>query len=177
MYVPPSPWKSLAKIVILAAFLAACAKVPAETGKQSYTEFTARLLVTEPSRRWQVLVDWRSQDEDRGWLRLTHALSGRIVELRWQQEKMWLRNNWSTAGKWREITLNQLASYGIPIFPGDVARFLKGGAPDDFARRSENLWVGKRLHNTVRVTWNRDKHILKIADIRNGRIATLMIDE
>jgi len=170
-------WKSLAGLMTLTIFLAACVKAPPGISNKPYTKFTARLIVTEPSRRWQVLVDWRNNGKDRGWLRLIHALTGRVVELRWQHERMWLRDNQAIGIKWREINLNYLASYGIPLFPKDVARFLSGSAPDDFIRRGEDLWSGKRLNSTVNVKWNQSRRILKITDIRNGKIAILMINE
>ncbi len=169
--------KSITGLMVLTVFLAACAKAPPETGRKSYAEFSARLMVIEPARRWQVLVDWRNNGKDRGWLRLTHALTGRIVELRWQERHLWLRDNQAAGTDWREINLNYLASYGIPLFPTDVARFLRGSAPDDFTRTGENMWAGKRLNSLIRVRWNQLRRILKITDIRNGKIAILIINE
>jgi len=170
-------WKSLAELMALTVFLAGCAKAPPETGRKSYAEFSARLMVIEPARRWQVLVDWHSTGKNGGWLRLIHVLTGRIVELRWKERHLWLRDNQAAGTGWRKINLNYLASYGIPLFPKDVARFLRGSAPDDFTRRGEDLWIGKRLNSTVNVKWNQAKRILKITDIQNGKIAILMINE
>jgi len=163
--------------VILIILLTSCVKAPPEISSRSYDEFSARLMVMEPAHRWQVLVNWHSNGKDGGWLRLTHALTGRIVELRWQQKRLWLRDNRAADTTWREIDLDLLASYGIPLFPMDVTRFLRGTAPDDFTRTGESMWTGKRLNSLIRVKWNPRGRVLRISDIKNGKIAILIINE
>jgi hypothetical protein len=156
--------------------LAGCAKAPSKMKLPALVEFTGRLIVIEPARRWQVLVTWHSLGKNEGWLRLSHAATGRIIELRWRSKMMWLRDNQAELPDWQMITLQDLRSYGISLFPNDIALFLAGETPPDFNAAGENMWRGKRMDHTLHVKWVQSKRQLRITDVTMGKIFILMID-
>ncbi|MDQ6986441.1 MAG: hypothetical protein Q9M25_01395, partial [Mariprofundaceae bacterium] len=135
---------------------------------------TARLLVIEPKRRWQVMLDWQAQKTS-GRARLVHAASGNIVELRWQKDDIQLRDN--HAPNWRKINMQQLAEHGIVISPYTLSRFLAGHIPAGFHRKNANTWESTRDGKLIRVIWQSERKQLIISDIRHGRRATLMINK
>ncbi|MDQ6986403.1 MAG: hypothetical protein Q9M25_01205 [Mariprofundaceae bacterium] len=156
-------------------FISACASLPPSAEAPAigpYHNITARLLVIEPKRRWQVMLDWQAQKTS-GQARLVHAASGNIVELRWQKDDIRLRDN--HAPNWRKINMQQLAEHGIVISPYSLSRFLAGQIPAGFRRKNANTWESKRGGKLIRVTWRNANKRLIISDIRHGRRATLII--
>ncbi|MDX8392629.1 MAG: hypothetical protein R8K53_08720, partial [Mariprofundaceae bacterium] len=139
-----------------------------------YHNISARLLVIEPKRRWQVMLDWQAQ-QTHGRARLVHAASGNIVELRWRKDDIRLRDNRSP--NWRKINMQQLAEHGIVISPYTLSRFLAGQIPSGFHRKNAITWESKRDDALIRVVWHADGRRLIISDIRHGRRATLLITD
>jgi len=156
--------------------LTACATLPPSadvSGIGPYRAVTARLLVIEPARRWQVMLDWRADTPSSGQARLTHAASGMIVELRWLLDDIHLRD--SNSPDWRKVSTEQLSEHGIVVSPYDLSQFLAGRIPPGFRTTDSNAWENKHGGDLVRVKWNAQVQRLELSDIRHGRRATLII--
>jgi len=138
-----------------------------------YTSFSARLIVMEPSRRWQVLLQWQADTPERGWLRMTHAATGTVIELRWQGEAMQVRDN-RTPG-WRVIGMDQLSSHGIVIRPQALAAILLGHMPGYFKQTDTQVWESRQPGRLIRLRWQAQAHKLTMTDLKHGRKATLII--
>jgi len=154
----------------------ACATLPPSTdapGIGPYRSVSARLLVIEPARRWQVMLDWQADTPSSGQARLTHAASGLVVELRWLRNDIHLRD--SNSPQWRKVSTEQLAEHGIVVSPYVLSQFLAGRIPPGFRKTGPNAWESKRGGDLVRVGWNAEIQRLELSDIRHGRRATLII--
>ena len=160
---------------LVVLFVSACATLP--TGQTTdigpWTSVSGRLLVMEPTRRWQVMLDWRAEG-DAGRARLVHAASNSVLELRWQRDDIMLRDNRTPT--WRRIRQSELARHGIVISPYALSRFLAGRQPPGFTRKQENVWESRRKDALIRVVWKPAARRLSISDIRHGRRATLLIE-
>ena len=156
-------------------FATACASIPPAAnapGIGPYYSMSARLLVIEPERRWQVMLDWQAT-QTRGHARLVHAASGNIVELRWQKDYIQMRNN--HAPDWRHVNMQQLAEHGIVISPFTLGIFLTGKIPPGFHKTGPNIWESHKNGSLIRVAWKNESKRLMLSDIRHGRRATLII--
>lgn len=157
-------------------FTTGCATLPESAQAPAigpYRSISARLLVIEPSRRWQVMLDWRTEGPSSGRARLVHAASDTVIELRWHKDNIELRDNRSP--RWRKVSMAQLAKQGIVITPYALSRFLSGQLPPDFRETGPDAWESRRGHTIIRVNWNAATQHLDISDIRHGRHATLII--
>lgn len=139
-----------------------------------YPALTGRLVVIEPNRRWQVLLSWRASQPERGWLRITHAASGVVIELRWHQQQMLLRDNRDP--DWRLVTSAELSEQGIILPPQEMAAILLGQMPARFVRRNASTWESHTGTGIVRLQWQADAHRLTMTDLKHGRRAMLLID-
>ncbi len=148
---------------------------PEQVSIGPYSDFSGRLIVIEPNRRWQVSLTWRATEPDLGWLRIAHAASGVVVELRWQQAKMQLRDQRNPL--WRMVTINELAEQGIIIPPQELASILLGQMPARFVRRDESTWDSKTAAGIVRLQWQAQSQRLTMTDLKHGRRATLLIEQ
>ena len=156
--------------------LAACATLPEPSGAPGlgpYTSISGRLLVMDPARRWQVMLDWQADSPSDGQARLTHAASGTVVELRWQRNDIRLRD--SNAPTWRRVSTAQLAEQGIVLSPYALSQFLAGRIPPGFRETGSNAWERRQNGGPLRVHWIPGNQRLEISDIRHGRRAVLII--
>ncbi|TLS76019.1 hypothetical protein FE236_07755 [Mariprofundus erugo] len=165
-----------------AVLFAGCATTPSpqspEQAKQAdnigpYPAFSGRLIVIEPNRRWQTLIDWQAPDKNHGSLRLTHAASNTVVEFTWQGNNMQLRDN--RHHEWRPLTLQQLAEHGIVIPPARLASILLGNMPPGFRSKSPNRWESSVAGTRIQLQWQPETNRLTMIDSKHGRQATLVI--
>jgi len=138
-----------------------------------YSEFSGRLIVIEPKRRWQVTLDWQAASPENGWLRLTHAATGTVVEFRWLQREMEVRDN--SAREWKSINQQQLSKQGLVLPPQQLAGILLGRMPAHFKQKSDSMWESKATGSLIRLEWDIEKQRLTMTDILHGRRATLII--
>jgi len=153
--------------------LAGCARPAMEIQKEPLTEIHGRLLVIEPARRWQAMLDWHAASPDQGWLRISHAASGRIIEMRWEKARLWLRDNRAAVAHWRAVDATELASHGIVLLPNEMAAFFVGKPPAGFSRIKPGQWLAVRGESHIRVEWNGRR--MTITDFRHGRQAIVII--
>ncbi len=138
-----------------------------------YPALTGRLIVMEPTKRWQVLLTWRAATPDHGWLRLTHAATNTVIELRWQGGAMELRDNRQPA--WHAVDRTSLSEHGIVIAPQELATILLGRMPAHFQKVSVNRWKSMNNGAVIQLQWVPQAHRLMMTDLKHGRKATLII--
>jgi len=164
--------------MLLLLVLSGCASTAHRTSDSEssigpYPAFSGRLIVIEPTKRWQVLLTWQAKTPDQGALRIVHAATNTIVELRWQGTNMDIRDNQQPA--WRPVGRAQLSEHGIVIPPQELAAILLGRMPAHFRKRSANTWDSTAGGTLIRLKWKQQAHSLSMTDIKHGRKATLII--
>ena len=164
--------------LLLALLFSGCAKKIDPRGEPAitigpYAEFTGRLIVIETTRRWQTALDWKAESPEQGWLRLTHAATGTVVEFRWLNNFMEVRDNKNRY--WKSINQSQLSQQGIVLPPQQLAAILLGKMPEHFKQTKTTEWESLTSGNLIRLQWNPDTYRLTITDIKHGRRATLII--
>lgn len=175
----PAIWRQTASLCLLLAMLATgCAKKidtepTAAISIGPYTEFTGRLIVIEPARRWQTALDWKANSPEQGSLRLTHAATGTVVEFRWLNDAMEVRDNKNIG--WRIINQTQLSQQGIVLPPQQLAAILLGNMPEHFKQYKKSSWQSRASGHLIRLEWRMESHRLIITDIKHGRRATLIV--
>jgi len=170
-------------ILISVILLSACANLVVDKPSVSkpsstigpYSQITARIMVIEPEHVWQAMLNWQAKQADTGTMRVVHAASGRIVEIRWHDNEIWIRDNQSKSLKARRIGQKALTAIGIVISPQELSEFLGGHVPSGFQSTGSDKWMTQRNHSHVRVMWNPQTKHLVFSDIRHGRKATLII--
>jgi len=164
--------------LLLSAFSACSIKTPIvekESIKaQAIEAFHGRLIVREPNRRWQVLIQWQA-NLNNGHTRLTHAATGRIIELQWQGDDIQVRDNLQKTPKWRYISAETLMKYGIVVPPKTLAAILHQQIPPSLQQKDAQTWQGRLHGNLIRLQWQHDGHTLTLTDISHGRTAILSI--
>jgi len=85
--------------------------------------FNGQLSILEPAHRWQVLIHWQANLKS-GNARLTHAATGRIIELQWQGKQIQIRDNQTPSTPWKSIKADTLMQYGIVLPPQSIAMIL-----------------------------------------------------
>lgn len=170
----------LAGLLALAMLTLASCATPSGKGTKEhpssigpFPQFTGRLIVIEPTRRWQVLVNWQADSRRQGWLRLTHAATGRVVELKWLHQRMLVRDD--SHPEWQEVSRQALAEEGIVIPPQQLAAILLGTMPPHFRRKNGTTWEGKQNGGLIRLEWKAEQKRLSMTDMTHGRTATLLI--
>lgn len=165
--------------LLMLAWLAGCAvQRPPTTepvGIGPYPSFSGRLIVMQPTRRWQVEVDWKADTPTQGWLRLTHAASGRIIELTWHQDTMLLSDNRDPAHPDRPVSEAELAGYGIVLPPSELAEILLGRMPSQFRATGPGRWEMHRGNDLIRIVWDAAARRLTLTDMTHGDRAILLI--
>jgi outer membrane biogenesis lipoprotein LolB len=164
-------------MILLTLLMSACATIERHEAVSSigpYQNFTGRLIVIEPTRRWQAIIHWDGQP-DKGQIRLTHAASNRIVLVSWEGERIRMIDNQNPADGWKLIDNRQLQSTGIILPPQQLAMILNGTVPHFLKEQKPNLWRGKTNGTLVLLKWIDTRKRLEITDMTHGRKAILMI--
>ncbi len=164
-------------MILLTLLMSACATIERHEAVSSigpYQNFTGRLIVIEPTRRWQAIIHWDGQP-DKGQIRLTHAASNRIVLVSWEGERIRMIDNQNPADGWKLIDNRQLQSTGIILPPQQLAMILNGTVPHFLKEQKPNLWRGKIDGTLVLLKWIDTRKRLEITDMTHGRKAILMI--
>lgn len=151
-------------------------KSPQNVAIGPFESFEGRLLVMQPTRRWQVQIQWQGT-ANRGQVRLTHAASGRILYLRWQGKKMFSMDNQAATGLsgYHPIQQTELYERGLIIPPQQLANILHGRIPSALKPNGDNQWQGKLNGSLIRIQWLADKQKLTLEDITHGNTALLLI--
>ena len=136
--------------------------------------FNGQLSILESTHRWQVLIHWQANLES-GSARLTHAATGRIIELQWQGKQIQMRDNQTATTRWQPIQADTLMQYGIVLPPQSIAMILHHQIPPSLKAKGNDIWQGKLHGNSIRIRWQNNCHKLTMTDITHGRTAILRI--
>ncbi len=136
--------------------------------------FNGQLSILTATHRWQVLIHWQASLES-GNARLTHAATGRIIEIQWQGKHIQLRDNQTHTATWKPIKAGTLMQYGIVLPPQTIARILHHHIPPALKLKKNDTWQGQLYSNTIRLRWQNNRHKLTMTDISHGRTAILRI--
>lgn len=170
----------LISFLLIGLLLAACGKHPDTLPTQAhigpYTHFDGRLIVMEPNRRWQVSAHWQAEDEG-GTCRLVHAMSGRIIDVRWQGAHIEMRDNQAADSEWHPVSKQVLSDHGIVLPPQMLSHILQGKLPAFLQAHGPNQWQGMYQGSMIQLQWQPEKQRLTIADIKHGRRASLLINQ
>jgi len=148
------------------------ANVPAAIGP--YPDFSGRLIVIEPKRRWQVLLKWQAETAEQGKVRLTHAATNKVVELQWQDKQIQVRDN--EHPDWQIIGQQKLTELGIVLPLQQLANILLGNIPAHFKHKNNNTWESRQTGSLIRLHWQANRQKLSMTDLKHGRQATLFVD-
>ncbi len=163
-------------LILVAVLLAACVKntevLPAY---EPITSFSGRLLVFDQKHRFQLELDWLA-NEDKGMLRLTHALSGHVVFVRWQGEDMYWRDN-AKVLNWQGMSVSQLHEMGVLLPPWTLAKIFLGQYPRTMYSRDKLLWRGEWDGYPLQVKWVEGYKRVEIVDFKRGRKAVVLIHD
>lgn len=143
------------------------------SGLGPWHRITARIAVVDQARAWQAMLDWQADTPETGRLRITHAASGMIVELRWQDAVIRLRDNRNP--EWRRVTMRELTARGILLHPRELAALLLARPPAIFQRRDDRTWLLERHGSRIRIHWDSQRNRLELTDLSHGRRAILII--
>jgi hypothetical protein len=157
----------------LCLFLASCSHLSPVAQHKAWERFDGRLLVMEPNRRWQVFIHWQA-DLEQGFTRLTHAASSRIIELKWNGNQTYIRDN-QAQPQWKKINNTVLMQYGIVLPPQTLSKILHNQIPPSLHHKDNEIWQGKLHGSIIRLRWQDDMHKLTMTDITHGRSAILRI--
>jgi len=166
---------------LLSLCLSACATVNHDIAslKQEkmpvIQEFQGSLLVFSPKHRFQVLIQWQANLQQ-GHARLTHAASGRVVELRWQNEILSMRDNQKAGAVWQHVSVEALHDMGIVLKPWVLAQVLYHQIPKSLKTHDGETWKGKLDDSVIQLRWQNDHHRLTMTDISHGRKVVLRIN-
>jgi len=163
--------------IAAALLISACATLPDQGARHAsigpFPAFDGRLIVIEPTRRWQVIVHWQGERQQ-GAARFTHAASGRVAEIRWQGQTIELRDGENPY--WRPIHNTQLAEHGIVLPPQQMAAILTGHLPASLHTKDNNRWEGRLQGSFIRLQWQPAEQRLELTDVTHGRRAILIIN-
>ena len=164
-------------VLMITLLIGGCATtkpLASSTAIGPFTTFSGRLIVIEPTRRWQVIVDWNGTP-DRGNVRLTHAASNRIVQVKWNDAQTRILDNADQNRQWRIVSGQTLAEKGIILPPQQLAHILSGEMPAGLVEKQQGEWEGRVDGTFLRIKWLDERQRLELIDITHGRTATLII--
>jgi len=164
-------------VLTLALLLfASCAKHDsAGNSFEPITSFSGRILVFDVKQRFQLELDWMASEE-RGHLRLTHALSGRVMFVQWKGQKMFWRDN-HQALNWQPLTTKELTDMGVILPPWTLAKVFLGQYPASMKTKNDLLWKGKWDDSQLQIKWSKSYKRVELTDFKAGRKAVVIIHD
>jgi len=162
--------------ILFVAVLTSCVKhEPLTTAYQPITTFSGRLLVISPKHRFQVEIDWQADDKH-GQLRLTHALSGRVVNVEWQGKRMFWHDN-AEVLNWQPLSEQALKDMGVIFPPWILAKIFLGQYPDTMQSKGKQMWQGTWSGHQLQIKWSNEYQRLELIDFKRGQKAVVIIHE
>jgi len=162
--------------VLLALMLVSCAKHDVTPSAfEPVSTFSGRLLVMDPKHRFQVELDWQA-NETKGTLRLTHALSGRMVFVQWQGKKMFWHDNNSDLS-WSLLSEEELKDMGVIFPPWTLAKVFLGQYPSSMQSQNKQLWKGTWDEKNLQIKWSNNYRRVELTDFKRGQKAIVIMNE
>ena len=161
--------------VLLIALLASCVKHETTPSFEPANAFSGRLLVMDTKQRFQVELDWMA-NEKQGNLRITHALSGRVVFVQWKNKVMFWRDNDATV-VWTPLSDQALKDMGVILPPWILAHIFLGKYPDSMQSKDEKMWKGTWGDAHLQIKWSNAYKRVEITDYKRGKRAIVIMHE
>ncbi|PCI02041.1 MAG: hypothetical protein COB79_03075 [Zetaproteobacteria bacterium] len=161
--------------IVLVLLTVSCVKHEAAPTFEPITTFSGRLLVMDTKHRFQVELDWMA-NEKQGNLRITHALSGRVVFVQWKNKVMFWRDNDKTVA-WESLSKQELKDMGVILPPWTLARIFLGQYPKTMQTKDEQLWKGTWDDARLQIKWSDTFRRVEITDFKQGKRAIVIIHE
>ncbi len=137
-----------------------------------------RLLVMTPTRRVQLWMQWHANMEH-GSVRLTHAASGRILDVRWDARMhpklIEMRDNQGNT-QWTSISMQAWRKMGVVLAPWTLAALLHHQPPSFLHAQDAGHWQGRVQQRLIRIHWQQDAGILRMRDMTAGNTAILRME-
>lgn len=130
-------------------------------------DFSGRLLVMTQTKRVQAELDWQG-DASKGVLRITHGASGRIIDVKWQDQKMIWRDS-SESPLWGELSQEGLYKLGIILMPWDLARVFRGDLPPSMLTKDQRTWKGHWDSSELQIRWSSEQKKVDLMDMKKGQ--------
>ncbi|MDQ6988413.1 MAG: hypothetical protein Q9M19_00925 [Mariprofundaceae bacterium] len=154
--------------MLLLLLAAGCVKHDEAIVFKPISSFSGRLLVMSQAHRFQMEVDWQG-DRQQGGMRLTHAATGRIVDVSWLDGTMLWRDN-REEPVWRALSQAQLLDMGMLLPPWALARILSGDYPEAMQTKGQRTWQGLWSEDVrLKIRWSQTWDRLEITDMRYGK--------
>jgi hypothetical protein len=164
------------QLLLLVLLATSCAKHSDTQQKfEPITTFSGRLLVISPEKRFQVDVDWQGTSE-KGKLRLTHGLSGRVVDVVWLGHSMRWRDS-SQTQQWRDLPEKGLLDMGVLLPPWTLAKVFVRNMPRSMKAKGNNVWQGVWDAVPLKIKWLGGQRRVEISDMKHGRRAVVIFHE
>lgn len=129
--------------------------------------FSGRILVMDISHRFQLELDWNG-DEKQGELKLTHGLSGRIVNVQWLGQNILWHDN-ESALAWQPLSAEALSDMGVILPPWALARIFLADLPVSMHSKDGSTWQGLMDGQALKIVWGDQQQRVSISDTRKGR--------
>jgi len=156
------------QLLVLVLLATSCVKHSDTPHKfKPITAFSGRLLVISPEKRFQVDVDWQGVSE-KGQLRLTHGLSGRVVDVVWLGRHMRWRDS-SQSQQWRELKEKDLLDIGVLLPPWTLAKVFARHMPRSMQAKGNGVWQGVWDTVSLKIKWIDGQRRVEITDMKHGR--------
>jgi len=159
----------------IAFSLSFCVKHEAKTEFKPKQDFSGRLLVLSQKHRFQLDMDWAG-NATQGKVRLTHGLSGRIVDVRWLNQTMTWRDNQQVLS-WQTLTEDDLLEMGVIFPPWVMAKIFMGDLPDTMHTKNQRTWKGQIAKHELQIVWADTQQKVELVDLKRGKKAVVMFDE
>jgi len=127
------------------------------------------------AHRFQVEIDWQGNAQQ-GTLRLTHAATGRIVDVSWQDETMLWRDNQSIP-VWQPLSQEALFKMGVVLPPWTLAQAFAGQYPSSMHSKDQRTWRGAWGSLDLKIKWSTKQERVQLTDIKNGRQAIIIFNQ
>jgi len=154
-------------LLLLSLVVSGCAKHDAVMPEFTpVMQFSGRVLVMTNAKRFQLELDWQA-DAYGGSMRLTHGMSGRVIDVVWRGKQMRWRDNHQD-GHWRALTEEALKDMGIPMPPWQMAKVFQGTLPDTMTTKDYRTWQGRWLGVPLRIRWADQQQRVELLDMKQG---------
>ena len=163
-------------LLLLTLLFSACVKhEQRQSDFKPVTNFSGRLLVMDQNHRFQVEVDWQGNEES-GILRLTHAMSGRVIYVSWREQTMLWHDNDKTK-VWQPLSEQALLDMGIILPPWVLVKVFAGEYPNTMHTKDHRLWKGVWGDRELTIKWASQQQRLELVDFKHGKRAVIIFNE
>lgn len=158
----------------LCLFLASCATNLPISSKDQGLSFQGRLLLFHGDQRLQLRMHARNVSRQQGLMRFSHALSARVIEVRWQDKTMFFRDNQASEQQWQGLSNAQLDSLGLLLRPAEWIELIQTHSLPQLVSHDQRNYRGTVRGQTLWVQWQKTR--LVVQNFSSGKKAIMIFD-